>query len=92
MVIRGRKVNGKITTAVIGLALTSALAWGIWATQGVHAENKKNGEQDEWIKGHEQWTETTLAGVMRDFTRIEERLGKMDKKLDEILKRLSVKP
>ena len=82
MVIRGRKLNGKATLALL---LVPVLSWAGFVTYSTIT-------QAAWTAGHEDWTETTLAGVMRDFTRIEERLGKMDEKLDKILKRLPVKP
>ena len=82
MVIRGRKINGKATLALL---LVPILSWAGFVTHGTIT-------QAAWTAGHEQWTSTTLAGVLRDLKRIEERQEKMQATLDEILSRLPMKP
>lgn len=64
MVVRGYKINGKVTAAVITIFGTAVLGSIGWLHQNVQDAAKKNTEQDGWIKGHEEWTDAVYPAVL----------------------------
>ena len=64
MTIRGRKINGKLTAAIAVVLLTSLIGWGAWTTTETNANSKGIVGLDTWTKTHEDWTATTLAGLL----------------------------
>jgi hypothetical protein len=74
MTVRGVTINGKVTAAALSIVGAGLLGWAGWVSQGVQAEVHKNIQQDGWITGHEQWTQTTYAGVRESIASVNARL------------------
>ena len=89
MVIRGRKINGKLYGAVISSASVLLLGWATWTTRGVQFATEKNVEQDKWIEGHEHWTQTVYPRMLSDFAEVGKRVERIETKLDGLIERLS---
>ena len=72
------------TNTILTLSLAPVISWGVYITHRtiIHGQ---------WIKGHQEWTATAFAGVLRDLARVEENMARIEAKVDTILERLAVR-